>query len=72
MPSHGHEKLDTAIIGALQNDPAVNKISSSSADGKISITREGQTWNYFLKTSSEADMANTFEGTLLYQQRRFR
>ena len=58
-----HNQLDSAIIECLRIDPVDTKVSVSGY-GKISITRTNHIRHYFLKTSSETDMENTFEGTL--------
>ena len=63
MSRMSHKKLDSAIIQSLQIDPVDSSVSVSGYS-KISITRKNHIRHYFLKTSSEKDMENTFEGTL--------
>lgn len=59
MTKHSASELDPAIVEGLQIDPARTDVRSGSFSSKISTTTDGQTWHYFLKTSSEEDTANT-------------
>ena len=61
MPRHSVVKLDSAITECLEADGAVVDIKSSSGR-RISTKKDGQDWQYYLKTSTNGDTSNTFEG----------